>query len=90
MAVNMESSKLNGYEKYPGSSSDTATGIPVNSSNQYYIENPAPIKPRAKVPWSTGLFDCFSDCRNCKFSSVFIVFLCLNSVCVPACVEHDF
>ncbi|EXB62022.1 hypothetical protein L484_002694 [Morus notabilis] len=51
------------------------TGIPMSSSNQYYSDSygsqlpphpgPLPLRPRVPVPWSTGLFDCFSDVKNC-------------------------
>ncbi|GMN38495.1 hypothetical protein TIFTF001_007734 [Ficus carica] len=49
-----------------------STGIPVNTSSQYYSDSygsqpappPLPLRPRDPVPWSTGLFDCFSDGKN--------------------------
>ncbi|XP_021910081.1 protein PLANT CADMIUM RESISTANCE 2-like isoform X2 [Carica papaya] len=51
----------------------TATnGFPVNSTSSYYgapdvKRQPAvlPARPKIRRPWSTGLCDCFSDCRNC-------------------------
>ncbi|PIN13500.1 hypothetical protein CDL12_13885 [Handroanthus impetiginosus] len=52
----------------PSYASAPATGIPVSSSTQYYSDEPeprAPIPAKPRVPWSTGLFDCFSDVRNC-------------------------
>ncbi|KAL2518782.1 Protein PLANT CADMIUM RESISTANCE 2 [Abeliophyllum distichum] len=47
---------------------DAATRIPVSSSGEYYSDIPQPlayVQPKPRVPWSTGLFDCFSDVRNC-------------------------
>ncbi|PIM99544.1 hypothetical protein CDL12_27962 [Handroanthus impetiginosus] len=52
----------------PSYASAPATGIPVSSSTQYYSDEPDPralIPAKPRVPWSTGLFDCFSDFRNC-------------------------
>lgn len=48
----------------------TATGIPVSSPEPSFSEKPshAPLQPKVKaprVPWSSGLCDCFSDPRNC-------------------------
>ncbi|CAI9096748.1 OLC1v1032958C1 [Oldenlandia corymbosa var. corymbosa] len=48
----------------------TTTGIPVNSTSESYFsgtttEESFPAKPKVLVPWSTGLFDCFSDVSNC-------------------------
>lgn len=55
----------------------TATGIPVNSTNDQYnndnninrppIHVPFRIIPKIRGPWSTGLCDCFTDVNNCKF-----------------------
>ncbi|KAJ7954297.1 protein PLANT CADMIUM RESISTANCE 2-like [Quillaja saponaria] len=70
----MYSTNPNSYEKYTDAPpqygpSAATTGIPVNSSSQYYSENPRqtalPVKAKTRDPWSTGLCDCFSDCRNC-------------------------
>ncbi|KAG6399046.1 hypothetical protein SASPL_140520 [Salvia splendens] len=36
----------------------TATEVPMNT------ENPEP-RAQSKVPWSTGLYGCFSDCDSC-------------------------
>ncbi|KAL5553217.1 hypothetical protein UlMin_040618 [Ulmus minor] len=61
-------------EKYaaPGPAAQISTGIPVNSaSSGYYSEGyqpqaaPIHLQPGVPVPWSTGLFDCFSDFKNC-------------------------
>ncbi|KAK9277648.1 hypothetical protein L1049_007194 [Liquidambar formosana] len=45
------------------------TGIPVTSTNQSYSQNSQPadkkVKPKTRVPWSSGLCGCFSDWRNC-------------------------
>ncbi|KAJ8770074.1 hypothetical protein K2173_012703 [Erythroxylum novogranatense] len=48
------------------------TGFPVTSSTQYYEydrHRPPPhalrLEPKKTVRWSSGLFDCFSDWRNC-------------------------
>ncbi|KAL5553215.1 hypothetical protein UlMin_040616 [Ulmus minor] len=64
--------KSTDVDKYaaPGPEAQISTGIPVNSaSSEYYSEGyqavPIPIQPRAQVPWSTGLCDCFSDFKNC-------------------------
>ncbi|GMN38494.1 hypothetical protein TIFTF001_007735 [Ficus carica] len=64
------------YEKYtappePAAAMDyPATGIPVNSSNQHYTNNngsqPAPVLRAPVAAWSTGLFGCFSDVKNCR------------------------
>ncbi|CAI9785464.1 unnamed protein product [Fraxinus pennsylvanica] len=73
----MYASNTTQYQKYtelttpPATpENDAATGIPVSSSGQYYSDIPQPhvhvhVPPKPKVPWSTGLFDCFSDVRNC-------------------------
>ncbi|KAB1205785.1 Protein PLANT CADMIUM RESISTANCE 2 [Morella rubra] len=48
--------------------SGTATGVPVSSSGEYYDSTQRAafhIKSRARVPWSSGLFDCFSDMKTC-------------------------
>ena len=58
---------------YPASEYPS-TGIPVSASNSYYSDSsynqsqpgPLPLRPRAPVPWSTGLWDCFTDVRNCE------------------------
>ncbi|KAJ4961863.1 hypothetical protein NE237_021773 [Protea cynaroides] len=46
-----------------------AIGIPVSSANQTYSSTtptvPAPPRPQAPVPWSTGLCGCFDDCHSC-------------------------
>ncbi|KAK4484135.1 hypothetical protein RD792_011355 [Penstemon davidsonii] len=48
-----------------------ATGIPVSTSSaeyNYSSDQPKPrprIQAKPQVPWSSGLFDCFSDVRNC-------------------------
>ncbi|KAA3466042.1 protein PLANT CADMIUM RESISTANCE 2-like [Gossypium australe] len=44
------------------------TGIPLSSSNQYSTEScetNTRLQTKTRVPWSSGLCDCFSDWRNC-------------------------
>ncbi|XP_015895405.3 protein PLANT CADMIUM RESISTANCE 2 [Ziziphus jujuba] len=66
----MYSSKPNSYEKYSDSQTPT-TGIPVMSSDPYVSDHssqPPPqfhLRPKTRGPWSTGLFDCFSDVKTC-------------------------
>lgn len=73
----------------------TATGVPVNSYNskteshnyeQQPHQLPSELKPKIRNPWSTGLCDCFSDFRNCKFpsflsSSILFVLFC-SLICI--------
>jgi hypothetical protein len=72
----MYSSKPDTYERYNDGQApfveNAATGVPVSSSSEYYESSqsqPAVFdihQPKVRVPWSSGLFDCFSDVRNCK------------------------
>ncbi|XP_059447390.1 protein PLANT CADMIUM RESISTANCE 2-like [Corylus avellana] len=64
----MYSSQPNTYEKYsdgqPVSSDSAATGVPYDPS----LSQPSAFsidKPKPRVPWTTGLFDCFSDMKTC-------------------------
>ncbi|XVE85448.1 hypothetical protein DITRI_Ditri17bG0091900 [Diplodiscus trichospermus] len=41
-----------------------ATGVPIISTNQNYPTQNY-MQPAGKVPWSTGLCNCFSDVPNC-------------------------
>ncbi|XP_075504307.1 protein PLANT CADMIUM RESISTANCE 2-like [Primulina tabacum] len=60
----MFSSNSNEYQKFSDKTADAASkGSPVNSDT---TSQPQPrIPPKPRVPWSTGLFDCFSDVENC-------------------------
>ncbi|CAH9073370.1 unnamed protein product [Cuscuta europaea] len=68
----MNSSASSDYQKFapsaapappPSYGGDTKTGIPISSDGSYML--PTQFKPTARVPWSTGLCDCFSDPTNC-------------------------
>ncbi|KAH1097969.1 hypothetical protein J1N35_014890 [Gossypium stocksii] len=73
----MASFNPSGYDKYSGSAAEATkfgedaatTGIPVSSSNAYYSHTSQTTNTRpqtkTRVPWSSGLCDCFSDWRNC-------------------------
>ncbi|KAL3501931.1 hypothetical protein ACH5RR_036380 [Cinchona calisaya] len=67
----MYNSNMKEDQKYgappPASYAEATTGIPVSSSTQSYYSNQEklPVKPKTRVPWSTGLFDCISDVQNC-------------------------
>ncbi|TYI43540.1 hypothetical protein ES332_A01G177100v1 [Gossypium tomentosum] len=69
----MASLNPSGYEKFSGSppkqrQEAATTGIPLSSSNQYSTEScetNARLQTKTRVPWSSGLCDCFSDWRNC-------------------------
>ncbi|XP_062171315.1 protein PLANT CADMIUM RESISTANCE 2-like [Alnus glutinosa] len=71
----MYSSKPDTYERYNDGQApfveNAVTGVPVSSSSEYDESSqsqPAVFgihQPKVRVPWSSGLFDCFSDVRNC-------------------------
>ncbi|XWS22861.1 hypothetical protein CRYUN_Cryun29cG0072400 [Craigia yunnanensis] len=74
----MASFNQSGYEKFSASPPAAAplkfgeaaptNGIPVSSSNQYYTKSShtnTRLQTKTRVPWSSGLCDCFSDRRNC-------------------------
>ncbi|KAK6242350.1 hypothetical protein SCA6_007739 [Theobroma cacao] len=68
----MASLNLSEYEKFsappPQFGQAATTGIPVSSSNQFYTESShsnTRIQTKTRVPWSSGLCDCFSDWKNC-------------------------
>ncbi|GLT96718.1 hypothetical protein SLE2022_143230 [Rubroshorea leprosula] len=47
----------------------STTGVPLSSTSSYsYAESPKNnlrLRPKTRVPWSSGLFGCFSDWKNC-------------------------
>ncbi|XP_030961600.1 protein PLANT CADMIUM RESISTANCE 2-like [Quercus lobata] len=68
------STNPNSYDKYshaPLSFDQEAAsnGVPVSSTSQFYEASqpatPFLVQSKARVPWSTGLCDCFSDYKNC-------------------------
>ncbi|KAK6146743.1 hypothetical protein DH2020_020612 [Rehmannia glutinosa] len=88
----MYSSNSTEYQKFsdPSNSPPPAgvppTGIPVSSSPQFYSDKSQPpartIPAKPKVPWSTGLCDCFSDFSNsCGQSGALYTLL----ACVTGC-----
>lgn len=58
--VNSDSSTTDHFS----SSVDYTTTTTTTNTNGSTISQ---IKPKPKVPWSTGLFDCFSDVNNCMY-----------------------
>ncbi|XVE85451.1 hypothetical protein DITRI_Ditri17bG0092100 [Diplodiscus trichospermus] len=96
----MASFNPSGYEKFSASPAPAAaaasqfgeaaatTGIPVSSSNQYYTESShekTRLQTKTRVPWSSGLCDCFSDWRNCKFIYFSLTkFCCSGGACIQA------
>ncbi|KAK2385521.1 Protein CADMIUM RESISTANCE 2 [Trifolium repens] len=54
--MNPPNSQLH-YAQPPYNQQGPATGFPVNAGNHY--------QPKANQEWSTGLLDCFSDCKTC-------------------------
>ena len=72
----MNSSNSTDYQKFAASPtpqpapSITTTGIPMSSTGQYYSSDQSQmpayqVQPKKLGPWSSGLFDCFSDVKNC-------------------------
>ncbi|XP_073156068.1 protein PLANT CADMIUM RESISTANCE 2-like [Henckelia pumila] len=63
----MYSSNSSEYQKFSGNTASEDTAPPISSPAAFYSEKDShpPPPPKPKVPWSTGLFDCFSDVENC-------------------------
>lgn len=54
-------------EPYFSTSHDQDTDTDTHSHHPYsHGQVPPHLRPRAPVPWSSGLCDCFSDPKNCK------------------------
>ena len=93
----MASFNQSGYGKFTASPPAAAppkfgeaaptNGIPVSSSNQYYTKSyhtNTRLQTKTRVPWSSGLCECFSDRRNCKFHSFPTKRWCSGGACKHA------